>query len=130
LLLCDQGDLLNEVGSGVGQWVQQQAEELSKLQQGAADVLGGVVQKAGDSIKSGKLVSTAGSCMLLHAALRSVAAWQCSVESSGGGAIPYEKVNMTEEEAADGWKGCSSNCWLSGALLGVLVPCWGCWWTL
>lgn len=57
VFLCDQGDLLNEVGSGVGQWVQQQAEELSKLQQGAADVLGGVVQKAGDSIKSGKLVS-------------------------------------------------------------------------
>jgi hypothetical protein len=65
LSLCDQGDLLNEVGSGVGQWVQQQAEELSKLQQGAADVLGGVVQKAGDSIKSGKIVSTARSCMLL-----------------------------------------------------------------
>jgi hypothetical protein len=42
-----QGDFLNEVGSGVGQWVQQQA-----------DVLGGVVQKAGDSIKSGKIVST------------------------------------------------------------------------
>lgn len=47
-LLRAQGDFLNEVGSGVGQWVQQQA-----------DVLGGVVQKAGDSIKSGKIVSTA-----------------------------------------------------------------------
>lgn len=52
-----QGDLLNEVGSGVGQWVQQQAEELSKLQQGAAEVLGGVVHKAEESIKAGRLVS-------------------------------------------------------------------------
>lgn len=55
-MLC-QGDLLNDVGSGVGQWVQQQAEELSKLQQGAAEVLGGVVHKAEESIKAGRLVS-------------------------------------------------------------------------
>lgn len=47
---------MNDVGNGVGQW----AEELSKTAAGAAEVLGGVVQKAGETIKAGKLVSTAG----------------------------------------------------------------------
>lgn len=57
VLVLLQGDLLNEVGNGVGQW----ANELSKAAAGAAEVLGGVVQKAGENIKDGKLVSTAGS---------------------------------------------------------------------
>lgn len=57
VLVSLQGDLLNEVGNGVGQW----ANELSKAAAGAAEVLGGVVQKAGENIKDGKLVSTAGS---------------------------------------------------------------------
>jgi hypothetical protein len=56
VLVLLQGDLLNEVGSGVGQW----ANELSKAAAGAAEVLGGLVQKTAENIKDGKLVSTAG----------------------------------------------------------------------
>eukprot|EP00879_Flechtneria_rotunda_P010250 GHRR01010716.1.p1 GENE.GHRR01010716.1~~GHRR01010716.1.p1 ORF type:complete len:371 (+),score=162.54 GHRR01010716.1:106-1218(+) len=85
------GELLSELGGSVGGWVQQQQQELSKLQQG----LGEVLQQAGGKIKIRNIDD------FFRDLEKEVDSWSKQRTSSGNPASLWEELAAIGEEFVD-----------------------------